>query len=141
EHQVQSPRCTTERGGCALIPSLFFYQLAVLGRLWLFGRLHAAWPSRCALAPHKSAKLIKPLRQRSQEPKGSRGQRCFNRGHAPPSASDFSALELLVRHGERRHDSAEQIFSASRGRRFCQKPHRQRSVQGSKKCYWLAHPT
>jgi hypothetical protein len=34
-----------------MIPHLVFYQLAVLGLLWLFVMLHAAWPSRCATAP------------------------------------------------------------------------------------------
>jgi hypothetical protein len=52
-----------------MIPHLFFYQLAVLGLLWLCLMLHSAWPSRCAVAPQKSAELIKPLRQRSKEPK------------------------------------------------------------------------
>jgi hypothetical protein len=52
-----------------MIPHLFFYQLAVLGLLWLCVMLHAAWPSRCTTAQGTPAKPIMPRRQRSQEPK------------------------------------------------------------------------
>ena len=52
-----------------MIPHLFFYQLAVLGLLWLCVMLHAAWPSRCMTAQGPSAKPILPRRQRSKEPK------------------------------------------------------------------------
>jgi IS1 family transposase len=52
-----------------MIPHLFFYQLAVLGLLWLCVMLHAAWPSRCATAQGTPAKPITPRRQRSKEPK------------------------------------------------------------------------
>ena len=38
-----------------MIPHLFFYQLAVLGLLWLCVMLHAAWPSRCATVPPTNA--------------------------------------------------------------------------------------
>src|ERR1041385_9132884 len=62
------PRFTTERGGCVMIPHLFFYQLAVLGLLWLCVMLHAAWPSRCMTAQGTLAKPILPRRQRSTEP-------------------------------------------------------------------------
>jgi hypothetical protein len=49
-----------------MIPHLFFYQLAVLGLLWLCVMLHAAWPSRCATAQGTLAKPIMPRRQRSK---------------------------------------------------------------------------
>ncbi len=64
-----------------MIPHLFFYQLAVLGFLWLFVMLHSAWPSRCAVAPPKPAQLIKPRRPRSKEPKPFAGLT-----HKPPCA-------------------------------------------------------
>jgi hypothetical protein len=56
-----------------MIPHLFYYQLAVLGLLWLCVMLHSAWPSRCATAQGTPAKPILPRRQRSQEPKPCAG--------------------------------------------------------------------
>ena len=50
-----------------MIPQQFFYQLVVLGLLWLFVMLHYAWPSRCVASPHKPAKPIMPLRKESME--------------------------------------------------------------------------
>ena len=52
-----------------MIPHLFFYQLTVLGLLWLCVMLHAAWPSRCTTAQGTPAQPIMPRRQRSKEPK------------------------------------------------------------------------
>jgi len=52
-----------------MIPQQFFYQLVVLGLLWLFVMLHYAWPSRCVASPHKPAKPIMPPRKRSSDPK------------------------------------------------------------------------
>ena len=54
-----------------MIPHLFYYQLVVLGLLWLCVMLHDVWPSRCALShPRRAApEPIKPKRQRSNEPK------------------------------------------------------------------------
>ena len=52
-----------------MISQQFFYQLVVLGLLWLFVMLHYAWPSRCMASPHKPAKPIMPLRKRSSDPK------------------------------------------------------------------------
>jgi IS1 family transposase len=51
-----------------MIPHLFFYQLAVLGLLWLCVMLHAAWPSRCTTAQGTPAQPIMPRRHRSKEP-------------------------------------------------------------------------
>ena len=48
-----------------MIPQQFFYQLVVLGLLWLFVMLHYAWPSRCVASPHKPAKPIMPPPKRS----------------------------------------------------------------------------
>src|SRR5215510_5679594 len=50
-----------------MIPHLFYYQLVILGLLWLFVMLHAAWPSRGAPVQGTSAQPIKPRRQRSTE--------------------------------------------------------------------------
>ena len=52
-----------------MISHHIYYQLAILGFLWLFVMLHAAWPSRCATAQGTPAKPIRLRRQRSQEPK------------------------------------------------------------------------
>src|SRR5215472_5182960 len=52
-----------------MIPHLFFYQLAVLGFLWLFVMLHAAWPSRCTTAQGTPAQPIMPRRRRCKAPK------------------------------------------------------------------------
>src|SRR5436309_603182 len=57
------------RGLFAMIPHLFYYQLVVLGLLWLCVMLHYAWPSRCMASPHKPAKPIMPLRKHSSDPK------------------------------------------------------------------------
>src|SRR2546422_418435 len=58
-----------------MIPQQFFYQLVVLGLLWLFVMLHYAWPSRCMASPHQPAKPIMPPRQRSSDPKPFPGKR------------------------------------------------------------------
>jgi IS1 family transposase len=52
-----------------MIPQQFFYQLVVLGLLWLFVMLHDAWPSRCMASPHQPAKPIMPPSKRSSDPK------------------------------------------------------------------------
>jgi IS1 family transposase len=52
-----------------MIPQQLFYQLVVLGLLWLFVMLYYAWPSRCMASPHQPAKPIMPLRKRSSDPK------------------------------------------------------------------------
>src|SRR5256884_2693467 len=52
----------------AMIPHQFYYQLVVLGLLWLFVMLHLAWPSRDVTTQTKPAKPITPRRQRSTDP-------------------------------------------------------------------------
>jgi len=59
-----------------------YYQLAILGFLWLFVMLHSAWPSRCATAQGMPATPITPRRQRSKEPKPFAGLT-----HQPPCAA------------------------------------------------------
>src|SRR2546430_13099423 len=65
-----------------MIPQQFFYQLVVLGLLWLFVMLHDAWPSRCMASPHKPAQPIMPPRKRFNEPKPFVGLT-----HEPPCAA------------------------------------------------------
>jgi len=52
-----------------MIPHQFFYQLVVLGLLWLCVMLHYAWPSRCAVSQQRPTTPMKPKRERSNEPK------------------------------------------------------------------------
>ncbi len=55
-----------------MIPPLFFYQLALLGLLWLCAMLHLAWPSRGPMSsrwPVEPETPVKSRRTRSQEPK------------------------------------------------------------------------
>ena len=67
-----------------MIPPLFFYQLALLGLLWLCVMLHLAWPSR---GPVSSRRLVEPetpvksRRQRSNAPTPFGGLT-----HKPPCA-------------------------------------------------------
>src|SRR6266568_5590886 len=64
-----------------MIPDPFYYQLVVLGLLWLCVILHSAWPGRCAAAQGMPVKPIKPRRQRSKEPQPFAGLT-----HQPPCA-------------------------------------------------------
>ena len=52
-----------------MLPHQFYYQLAVLGLLWLFVMLHLAWPNRGVTPQTKPAKPITPRRQRSTDSK------------------------------------------------------------------------
>jgi hypothetical protein len=56
-----------------MIPHLFFYQLVLLGLLWLFFMLHYGWPQRSATAPQRPPEPIKPKRNRAHEPKPFEG--------------------------------------------------------------------
>jgi hypothetical protein len=71
-----------------MIPQQFFYQLVVLGLLWLFVMLHYAWPSRCMASPHKPAKPIMLPPKRSTDPKPFPGLT-----RKPPCASCEQAHE------------------------------------------------
>src|SRR5262245_5810905 len=55
------------RGLFAMIPHQFYYQLVVLGLLWLCVMLHLAWPSRDVTTQTKPAKPLTPRHQRSTE--------------------------------------------------------------------------
>ena len=50
-----------------MIPHQFYYQLVVLGLLWLFVVLHLVWPSQGTPPQTKAAMLITPRRTRSHE--------------------------------------------------------------------------
>jgi transposase-like protein/IS1 family transposase len=52
-----------------MIPPQFYYQLVVLGLLWLCVMLHLAWPGRGVTTQTKPAKPITPRHQRSIDPK------------------------------------------------------------------------
>ena len=52
-----------------MIPHLFFYQLVLLGLLWLFFMLHAAWPSQGTAIPWRPVEPILPPRKRSSDSK------------------------------------------------------------------------
>jgi hypothetical protein len=54
-----------------MIPHLFYYQLVILGLLWLCVMLHLPWPSRAAVSPQKPVEPepIKPKRKHAIESK------------------------------------------------------------------------
>ena len=58
-----------------MIPHLFYYQLVILGLLWLCVMLHLTWPSRAAGSPQKpiEPEPIKPKRKHSIESKPFEG--------------------------------------------------------------------
>ena len=64
-----------------MIPHQFYYQLVVLGLLWLCVILHLAWPSQGVTTQTKPAKPITPHRQRSTGPQPFAGLT-----HKPPCA-------------------------------------------------------
>src|SRR5215467_14475679 len=66
-----------------MIPHLVYYQLVMLGLLWLCVMLHAVWPSRGAGSQPRPAEgaPLKPKRQRSNEPQLFAGLT-----HKPPCA-------------------------------------------------------
>jgi IS1 family transposase len=56
-------------GGNAMVSYLFFYQLVLLGLLWLCCMLHAAWPSSHAAGVPRPPERIPPSRKRPRAPK------------------------------------------------------------------------
>src|SRR5215467_2578555 len=58
-----------------MIPSLFYYQLMLLGLLGLCVMLHLAWPNQAAVSPRKPVEPepIKPKRQQAITPKPFEG--------------------------------------------------------------------
>src|SRR5712692_1926771 len=57
------------KGGNAMVSHLFFYQLVLLGLLWLCCMLHAAWPSSDAAGVPRPPELVPPPRKRPRVPK------------------------------------------------------------------------
>ncbi len=53
-----------------------FYQLVLLGLLWLFLMLHVVWPSNRSTKGQTSSKPVTPPRKRSKEPKPFAGLTC-----------------------------------------------------------------
>src|SRR5882724_3856647 len=62
-----------------MVSHLFFYQLVLLGLLWLCCMLHAAWPSSHAAGVPRPPELIPPSRKRPRVPKPFSGLT-----HQPP---------------------------------------------------------
>jgi IS1 family transposase len=56
------------KGGNAMVSHLFFYQLVLLGLLWLCCMLHAAWPSSDAVGVPRPPERIPPSRKRPRVP-------------------------------------------------------------------------
>jgi len=56
------------KGGNAMVSHLFFYQLVLLGLLWLCCMLHSAWPSSDAAGVLRPPELIPPSRKRPRVP-------------------------------------------------------------------------
>src|SRR5881409_4458394 len=110
-----------------MIPQQFFYQLVVLGLLWLFVMLHYAWPSRCVASPHKPSKPLPPPRKRSSDPKPFPGLT-----RTPPCAACAQAHE----HGPQPPGCPPPRMAPTRGRprqvdtsqHFC--PHLDWAYQG-----------
>src|SRR2546425_736223 len=105
-----------------MIPQPFFYQLVVLGLLWLFVMLHYAWPSRCVASPHQPAKPILPPRKHSSDPQPfsglTRRPLCAACEHAPaphPHAPAAPPPRLVPTRGRPR-----QVDTSSH---FCPHPH------------------
>src|SRR5215468_4561899 len=55
-------------GGHAMVSHLLFYQLVLLGLLWLCCMLHAAWPSRDAAGVPRPPERLPPSRKRPRVP-------------------------------------------------------------------------
>jgi IS1 family transposase len=52
-----------------MVSDLFFYELLLLGLLWLCVMLHSAWPSGCTTGYQRPSTPAQPPRQRSGDPK------------------------------------------------------------------------
>jgi len=51
-----------------MVSHLFFYQLVLLGLLWLCVMLHYAWPNECTGGDQRPSKPLPPPCQRSSDP-------------------------------------------------------------------------
>src|SRR6266446_1823309 len=52
-----------------MVSPLFFYQLVLLGLLWLCVMLHYTWPNECAVGDQRPSQPLPPPRERSSDPK------------------------------------------------------------------------
>ncbi len=52
-----------------MVSHLFFYQLVLLGLLWLCVMLHYAWPNECTGGDQRPSKPLPPPRKHSSDPK------------------------------------------------------------------------
>src|SRR5262249_40740823 len=59
-----------------MVSHLFFYQLMVLGLLWLCVMLHYAWPNECTGGDQKPSKPLPPPCKCSSAPKPFPGLTC-----------------------------------------------------------------
>jgi hypothetical protein len=109
-----------------MIPHLLFYQLAVLGLLWLFVMLHTAWPSRCATAQGTPATPIMLRRQRSKEPKPFAGLThkpscalCEHATASRPQAPCAPPPPIVSTRGRRRQVNTSRHFCPAPACRYC----------------------
>src|SRR2546426_7723196 len=94
-----------------------FYQLVLLGLLWLFMMLHVMWPSdRPVLAP-RPPQPVAPPRKRSKEPKPFPGllhkphcAACEQAAQAPEALPPPAPLPIISRRGRPREVDTSQQF-------------------------------
>jgi IS1 family transposase len=94
-----------------------FYQLVLLGLLWLFMMLHVMWPSdRPVLAP-RPPQPVAPPRKRSKEPKPFAGllhkphcAACEQAAQAPVALPPPAPLPIISRRGRPREVDTSQHF-------------------------------
>src|SRR6266446_7891867 len=94
-----------------------FYQLVLLGLLWLFMMLHGMWPSdRPVLAPRPPQPVVPP-RKRSKEPKPFPGllhkphcAACEQAAQAPEALPPPAPLPIISRRGRPREVDTSQQF-------------------------------
>jgi hypothetical protein len=105
------------RGLFAMIPHQFYYQLVVLGLLWLFVMLHLAWPSRGVTPQTKPAQPITPRRQRSTDPKPFPGlihkphcAACEQAAQDPEALPPPAPLPIISRRGRPREVGLHTTF-------------------------------
>src|SRR5216683_8359449 len=84
-----------------MIPHLFFYQLVLLGLLWLLFMLHAAWPSQGPATQRRPVEPILPPRKRSSDPQPFPGLTRTPPCAACAQAHAHAPSHLVARHPAR----------------------------------------